>query len=102
MRAEHHKGWLAEDRKEEETDLGLDLLPQQGSLALDEGVVQGCGLPRSAARSVYPRVDNGGACGPILPSTTPGGEHPRIRQSVLSGVLGTYKGRDRLVGEATL
>ena len=40
--------------------------PPQGILEPNKGVVKGCGQPHAAARSVHPRVDNGGASLPVI------------------------------------
>ena len=67
--------------------------PPQGSMELDEGVVQGRGRPRAADRSSNPQAYQGRLRHAILTSTTPGREYPHISGVVPGGGLGTYGGR---------
>ena len=71
--------------------------PPQGSLAPDEGVIQGRVRPSTAVHFGNTRVDHIKARRSVSPSATPTGEHLSICGSVPCGGLGTYKGKN-LVG----
>ena len=81
--------------------MGADPPPTRGSLAPDEGMVQGCVRPRAAAHSGYPRADNGGAL-TCIAKYHPGREHLHIRLAVPSGRIGTYGGQYKGGSEAAL
>ena len=77
---------------------GLTPPPPQGSMALDEVVVQGRVQPRAAACLSNPRADHGGARCAVFLSTTPGREYFHICRAFPSGGIGTYGGQDIVSG----
>ena len=56
-----------------------------GSLSSDQGVVQGCGRPCSAARSGHPRADHGREGVTVQVRTAPTDEHPHFCAAVPGG-----------------
>ena len=67
----------------------------------DQGVVQGCGRPCSAARLGYPQSDHGGEGGFLQPRIASGDKHPHLSAAVPVGRLGAYRGQDIVGGGAT-
>ena len=59
--------------------------PPPGSLSPFKEVVSGCGRPSSAAHTVNPQLDHGGAGGPLQLRSAPGGKYPHFRGAIPGG-----------------